>query len=93
MTYLAPTFPDPAGYRAAATALRRQAEDLGYFAQRVDRTIAATSFEGPAADRFRSTMSDQRTAVLHLAGELHSYANAMSRTAASLEAQIAGGWG
>jgi hypothetical protein len=81
--------PDPSGYREAATVLRRQAEDLAYYAQRIDRTVESTAFEGPAAEAFRAGMADQRTVVLHLCGELHSYANSMAQAAAAYEAELA----
>jgi hypothetical protein len=83
--------PDPGAYRAAAAALRSRAEDLAYFAQRVDRTIETTVFEGPAADDLRAAMGEQRSIVLHLCGELHSYANSLAQAAAVYEAELAGG--
>ena len=88
MTYL-DLVPDPSGYREAAAVLRRRAEDLAYYAQRIDRTVESTAFEGPAADAFRGTMAGQRSVVLHLCGELHSYANSIAQAAAVYEAQRA----
>lgn len=88
MTWLM-DIPDPSGYRDAAAALRRRSDDLVYYAQRVDNTVAATIFEGPAADAFRSTMADQRATVLHLCGELQNYANSMTQAAATYEIQRA----
>jgi hypothetical protein len=83
--------PDPGRYRDAAALLRRRAEDLAYFAQRVERTVECTAFEGPAAEAFRLTMSEQRSVVLHMCGELHTYANSMMQAAATFETELAGG--
>jgi hypothetical protein len=91
VTYLA-LVPDPRGYHEAAGVLRRRAEDLAYFAQRVERTVESTIFEGPAAHGFRSIMSDQRSVVLHLCGELYTYANSMAQAAVGYEAEQAAGW-
>ena len=91
MTYLNPV-PDPSGYREAAATLRRRAEDLAYYAQRVDRTVESTGFEGPAAEAFRASMAEQRSVVLHACGELHTYANSMAQAAAGYEAQLAEEW-
>ena len=88
MTYLN-LVPEPSGYRDAAAVLRRRAEDLAYYAQRTDRTVGSTAFEGPAADAFRGTMADQRSVVLHLCGELHSYANSIAQAATVYEAERA----
>jgi hypothetical protein len=88
VTYL-DLIPDPGGYRDAAALLRRRATDLADFAERVDRTVESTVFEGPAAVALRATMSDQRSLVMQLCGELETCASSMAQAAASYEADLA----
>lgn len=82
------SIPNPQGYRDAAAALRRRAEDLAYFAERVTKTSESADFAGPAASRFRSEVGEQRRAVMRLVGELTNVANALSRAASLYEDQL-----
>jgi len=86
-----PTIPDPAGYRQAAAVLRKRADALSHYANRISGQVNSTSFEGPAATRLRSDTTAQKQAVLRAANELYGLAGTLSRAAGIYEAQIAAG--
>jgi uncharacterized protein YukE len=80
---------DPAAMRSEAYALRAQAEALASLAQQLQGRIEALTFEGPAADRFRSAMTERHHEALRLAGELQDLSDYVFRAAARVEGQIA----
>ena len=80
---------DPVMMRSEAYALRSQAEALASLAQQLQGRVESVEFEGPAADRFRSAMSDRYQEVVSLAAELQELANYVLRAAARVEEQIA----
>jgi uncharacterized protein YukE len=80
---------DPAMMRSEAYALRSQAEALASLAQQLQGRIESLTFEGPAADRFRSAMTERYQEALRLAGELQDLSQYVLSAAARVEGQIA----
>lgn len=79
---------DPGAMRAEAQRLRRTAARLGGLAAEIDGRARSTDYEGPAAERFRSTMTVRRRRVERLAADLQRAVGLLESTAAQVEAEI-----
>lgn len=71
----APTHRDPAAAQAQAARLRTAAESVAHLQQRLDARVDALPFEGPAALRFRTAMSERSQRARRLAAELQDMAD------------------
>lgn len=83
--YLAPG--DPASMRAAAAQLRLRAETLGRVASNVDRDVAALTYVGPAADRFREAIATSSSNLHAVSSRMVNVADTLTRQAAVVEEQ------
>jgi hypothetical protein len=66
---------DAADIRSHAATLRRVAEDTVTVTDRLERDGAATTFEGPAAERLRASMADRTQRLRAAARELEDLAD------------------
>jgi hypothetical protein len=78
---------DPAGMRLAAAQLRLRAERMTVLAAQVDQAVAAMTFAGPAADRWRPGVDDQSARMRTAAARLDQAADTLTREAAVVEEQ------
>lgn len=83
--YLAPG--DPASMRAAAAQLRLRAETLGRVTSNVDSDVAALTYVGPAADRFREAVATSSSSLVSVGARMVNVADTLTRQAAILEEQ------
>lgn len=83
--YLAPG--DPASMRAAAAQLRLRAETLGRVASNVDADVAALTYVGPAADRFREAIATSSSSLHSMSARMVNVADTLTRQAAVVEEQ------
>ena len=78
---------DPASMRAAASQLRLKAETLGGIAAQVDGNVAAMTYAGPAADRFRGSIATQSANLRAVCARMVTTADTLVRQAAYVEEQ------
>jgi hypothetical protein len=79
---------DPASMRAAAAMLRHNAETLSGIAGLVDSHVAGTTYVGPAADRFRGSMTTSSANLRAVCARMLSTADVLARQAAVVEEQL-----
>ncbi len=79
---------DPVAMRVEAKRLRSRAARLGGLAAEVDSRVRSTEFEGPAANRLRWQMRDQRHGVERIAGDLQQLAVKLEVVATRIEVEI-----
>jgi hypothetical protein len=77
---------DPAGMRALAGALKGDASALEGVASGLGTAVGAMTFEGPAADRFRTEQQDSRTTISDSVERLNSLAGLLETKADEVEA-------
>jgi uncharacterized protein YukE len=82
---------DPAAMRQQAANLRDAAERVATLVERLDRRVEATEYRGPAADRFRASMTDRSLRGRRAAQELNDLADMVLQGAARAEQTTAGG--
>jgi uncharacterized protein YukE len=80
---------DPAGMRALASTLRGHAGMVGGLASGIDSDVTGMTFEGPAAEAFRSRMSVVTDLYRGAQTELHDLARQLEVSAAEVEAEQA----
>ena len=80
---------DPAGMRALATTLAREASEVAARGDALLKTLDDTTFEGPAATRFRSSVRNEIAEARRVAADLQDLANYITRAAARVESDIA----
>lgn len=80
---------DPNAIRAHAARIEADADEIAARAAHVEREVAGTAFEGPAAQRWRAAMDGCNRDARHAAGELHALAGRMRQVAARVAAQQA----
>ena len=79
---------DPAGMRAYAALLRKEAEAVASRAAWLARRVDRMAFEGPAASDFRQSMLDARRSAERAAADLKDVANQVLSVAARVETDI-----
>jgi uncharacterized protein YukE len=77
---------DPAGMRALAANLRAQSAVVAVGSTRVDRSVDAIDYQGPAATRFRGTIGMWQFASAGLRSELEHLAALLEHEAARVAA-------
>lgn len=82
-------FGDPGGMRALASRLRGRAHRLETIASDAHTRAQRTTFEGPAAVRFCSAVSESRRRLEGAAGMLKALASELDHTAAEVQRRIA----
>ncbi|MBS1870100.1 MAG: hypothetical protein JSS99_10575 [Actinobacteria bacterium] len=80
---------DPDAIRAHAARIEADADEIADRATHVEREVAGTAFEGPAAERWRSEMESCNQDACHAVDELHALAGRMRQVAARVAAQQA----
>ena len=81
---------DAAGMRHAASQLRSKADRVAAVAERLENQVAAMSFKGPAAARFRNVIADQVSRQRKVASVLGEMATVLTHAAAAVEADPIG---
>ena len=76
---------DPAAMLAAAARLRMRAERIDAVSASLGSRVAAMVYAGPAADRFRSSMTDRNGRARTVAAQLYELADTLTRAAGQLE--------
>ena len=79
---------DVEGMRRSAAALRSRAAELGAVGARLDAQLAGMVYAGPAADRFRGTVSDRRQRIGQAASQLQTLADTLMQAAFTAESSI-----
>lgn len=74
---------DPAAARAQAANLRAAAERVGELSRRLDQRVEGLDYEGPAATRFRTAMTERSQRARSLARDLETAADRLSHGASS----------
>jgi hypothetical protein len=77
---------DPAGMRALASALRADAQSVGFVAASTAATVDGLEFYGPAADRIKGGMSLRGRSAGTLLERLVALAGLLDRAATEVEA-------
>ena len=77
---------DPAGMRALAGALKGEAGALEGVASGLGTAVGAMTFEGPAADRFRTEQTDSKKTISDCAERITSLASLLETKADEVEA-------
>jgi uncharacterized protein YukE len=80
---------DPAGMRVLAGTMRGHAGAVGGLASGVESDVSGMTFEGPAAEDFRSRMNVVTQMYRDAQTELHDLARQLEASAAEVEAQQA----
>jgi uncharacterized protein YukE len=78
---------DPAGMRALASTLRGHAGAVGGLASGIDSDVSGMTFEGPAAETFRTRMANVVDAYRDAQTHLHDLAGKLETAATEVEAQ------
>jgi hypothetical protein len=78
---------DPAGMRALASELRGHAGLVGGLASGVDSDVSGMTFEGPAAETFRTRLGNVADAYRDAQAQLHDLAGKLETAASEVEAQ------
>ena len=73
--------PDVDAMNAVAATLRQRAGTLGSVSFRLDNLAKGMVYAGPAADQFRSNMSELRQRLAKVTAELQSVADIVTRAA------------
>ena len=79
---------DVEGMRRTAANLRTRAAELATAGARLDAQLASMVYAGPAADRFRATVSDRRRRIGQAASEMHASADTLTRAAFTVESSL-----
>ena len=85
---MSPVTGDPAGMRASAAQLRLRAETLSGIVAHVEAGVAAMTYAGPAADRFRSSVASSNTNLRAVSERMSHVAETLQRQAAVVEEQL-----
>jgi uncharacterized protein YukE len=80
---------DPAAMRHQAARLHSAAEQVSHLVERIEQRAMAMDFQGPAADRFRVSMSDRATRGRRVAHDLTELSEQLQQGAARAEEQQA----
>ena len=80
---------DPARMRALANDFRNRGHSVGSVATDLSSRVAATRFEGPAANLFRLMSNAKQSEGHRIARELSILSHTMTREAARAEAELA----
>ena len=83
---------DAAGLRRVAGVYRSRAARIAEVDRRIHTQLTTLTFEGPAGTHFRQAMDAEHQRLGKLRSTLDELANALSRIAAELEADPAGGY-
>src|ERR1044071_238056 len=83
---LPPVVGDPAGMRALASALRNDAQSVGFVAASAAGTVDSLEFYGPAADRIKTGMGLRARSAGTLVDRLVALAALLDRAATEVEA-------
>jgi len=75
--------PDVDAMNAVAATLRQRAGTLGSVSFRLDNLVKGMVYAGPAADQFRSNMTERRQRLAKVTAELQFAADTVSRAAAT----------
>jgi uncharacterized protein YukE len=73
--------PDVDAMVAVAATMRQRADTLGSVSFRLDAQVKAMLYAGPAADQFRSNMTERRQRLAKVIAELQSTADTVTRAA------------
>ncbi len=79
---------DVAAMREFARLVSKGAENVGYLAERLQASVQAIEYEGPAATRFRAAMKRRKHAADRVEEELRDLSHFLLREAGQLEDQI-----
>lgn len=79
---------DPGAMRAKARALGAYADRIRHVSAQLGSRASSIEYRGPAADRFRTAIHDQRVAAERIAGELYELKQYLLRSAAELEYEL-----
>ena len=82
--------PDAMGMRHAASQLRTKADRVSAVHNRLNSQVAAMTFTGPAAQRFRNVMTAEMHRLREVARVLTDMAAALNQAATNVEADPLG---
>jgi uncharacterized protein YukE len=86
MTMMQPGAGDAAGMRHAAAQIGAKADLIVGLVRQLDAQVSAMTYAGPAADRFRAEVADQRANMLQTQGILRNCVEILNNAATAAAA-------